>query len=69
MPAEPGDSQMEKLERWIAAGGEWCVEHRAPDGVTVALLTCDGGEVMERITSGGSGFVEYVEAEEDGRGG
>lgn len=55
---------MEQLDRWIAAGGEWQVLHRADDRVTVALLTCGGGEEMGRIASGDSAFLEFVDAAE-----
>lgn len=44
------DDARETLRRWIASGGQWEVVGRRLDQVTVALLTCDGGEEMERVT-------------------
>ncbi len=51
---------MERLERWLEAGGGWRVVAQGRSGVTVALLTCDAGEEMDRIVSADSDFVEYV---------
>lgn len=53
---------VERLTRWRAAGGGWRVIARTPASLTVALLTCDGGEEMDRIASSDSAFVEHVEA-------
>lgn len=41
----------EELARWECAGGHWQVVARDADSVTVALLTCDGGEEMSRMTA------------------
>ena len=38
------------LDRWIASGGHWEVVGERGDVVTVALLTCDGGQEMDRVT-------------------
>ncbi len=56
---------VERLTRWTAAGGRWRVVVRTPASLTVALLTCDGGEEMERIVSSDSAFVEHVNASPD----
>lgn len=64
VPAESRDPQVAQLDRWIAAGGEWRVLSRAGDEIVVALLTCDGGEEMERITSSEFDFLEFVAAAE-----
>lgn len=56
---------VERLTRWTAAGGRWRVVVRTPASLTVALLTCDGGEEMERIASSDSAFVEHVGASSD----
>jgi hypothetical protein len=40
-----------ELLRWEAAGGHWRVLSRTDRGVTVALVTCDGGEEMSRLTA------------------
>ncbi len=54
-------TDVERLTRWRAAGGEWRVLGRTPGSLTVALLTCDGGEEMDRIVSSDPAFVAYVD--------
>ena len=53
---------VERLTRWQGAGGVWRVVAHTPAGLTVALLTCDGGEEMERIVSSEPSFLAYVDA-------
>lgn len=53
-------TDVESLSRWLAAGGGWRVIVRTPSSLTVALLTCDGGEEMDRIVSSDSSFVDCV---------
>jgi hypothetical protein len=48
------------LERWHASGAVWRVLARRPDAVTVGLYTCDGGEEVERLTSGDARLVRFV---------
>jgi hypothetical protein len=38
-----------QLQRWELFGGVWRVVGRSNDRVDIALLRCDGGEVVERI--------------------
>jgi len=52
------------LERWYAAGAVWRVVARTPEAVTVSLLRCDGGEEVERITSGAPAWLEYLAGRE-----
>ncbi|MDA2893990.1 hypothetical protein PDG61_23985 [Mycolicibacterium sp. BiH015] len=40
-----------ELRRWEESGAVWRVLSRTAAGVTVALLTCDGGEEVGRFTS------------------
>ena len=40
-----------ELRRWEKAGALWRVIGRTASAVTVALLTCDGGEEVGRFTS------------------
>ncbi|WP_110240058.1 hypothetical protein [Nocardioides gilvus] len=56
----PGSDEAARLERWTASGGRWTVVTRSPTTLTVALLTCDGGEEMDRIVSGTPEFAAYV---------
>lgn len=37
------------LDRWIASGGHWEVVAESGERMTVALLTCDGGQEMDRV--------------------
>lgn len=47
----PGEVEVARLQRWTQSGGVWRVTSRTPSTLTVALLTCDGGEEMDRIVS------------------
>lgn len=42
---------LERILRWERQGGAWEVVGAAGDKVTVALLRCDGGEEVERLTT------------------
>ncbi|WP_110180409.1 hypothetical protein [Nocardioides solisilvae] len=57
---------LERLRRWEDAGGHWRVLARTPDAVTLALTTCDGGEEMDRLTSGAPALLAHV-GERDAR--
>jgi len=37
------------LDRWILSGGHWEVVGERDGVATVALMTCDGGQEMERV--------------------
>ncbi len=49
-----------RLTRWVEAGGTWRLVSRTSSAVTIAMLTCDGGEEMERWSSSDPAFVEQV---------
>ena len=55
----PEGAALNSLLRWEAAGGTW-VERAAGDSLVVDLISCDGGEVMGRITSSRPEFIAYV---------
>ena len=40
-----------ELIRWQDAGAIWDLVARTSQGVTIALLRCDGGEEVDRFTS------------------
>lgn len=42
---------IDKLTRWTDSGASWRVFDRTPERVTIDLLTCTGGEVVDRLTS------------------
>ena len=46
--------------RWQDAGAVWEVVAQTSTGVTVALLRCDGGEEVDRFTSGDERLLEFV---------
>jgi hypothetical protein len=48
------------LRRWEAAGAGWRVVSEGPEGLTVALLTCTGGEEVSRFTSAAPALMAYV---------
>jgi hypothetical protein len=48
------------LTRWQDSGATWQVVARSPATVTVALCRCDGGEEMERLTSGDPALLAFL---------
>jgi hypothetical protein len=48
------------LRRWEDFGATWRVVDRSPSGVTVALCRCDGGEEVQRLTSGESALLAFL---------
>ena len=58
------------LRRWRDSGGTWRVLARHGDTVTVALLTCDAGEEVDRITATDPLLVRLLdEFDDEQRGG
>ena len=51
---------VEQLRRWEDSGAVWQVLSRTPDGVLIALLTCDAGEEVGRISSDDEALLQYV---------
>jgi hypothetical protein len=39
------------LRRWEQSGGAWRVVLRMPGRLELELLSCDAGEVMQRVTA------------------
>lgn len=58
--SDSGSEDLTRLLRWERAGGAWRVLHRAGDRISVALLTCDGGTEMERLTTASPDVREHV---------
>ena len=48
------------LTRWQDSGATWQVVARSPDSVTVALCRCEGGEEMQRLTSGDPALLAFL---------
>jgi hypothetical protein len=49
-----------ELQRWEDSGAIWSVVSRRHDQVTIALLRCDGGEEVDRFTSGDQRLLDYI---------
>ena len=49
------------LERWQQSDAVWRVLARRPDQVTVGLFSCDGGEEVERVSSGDARLLSYLD--------
>jgi hypothetical protein len=56
-------SDLDDLRRWEDFGGAWAVVARRGDVRIVALLRCDGGEEVSRITSDDTELRSYVDAQ------
>jgi len=50
-----------ELTRWQESGATWQVVARTRQGVTVALMRCDGGEEVDRFTSSDPRLLEFVD--------
>lgn len=48
------------LLRWESAGGGWRLLGTHGDRVTIALLTCDGGEQVDLLESGADDLRAHV---------
>jgi len=55
-----GSDLVDALRRWYDAGAAWQVVARTPHEVTVAMLRCDGGEEVQRLTSGAPAWLAYL---------
>ena len=62
MPDETrtGDELIQALLRWQESGAVWRVLQRQPTRATVALLRCDAGEEVERLTSDDPVWLDYL---------
>jgi hypothetical protein len=53
-------SDLSRLVRWEDAGGAWLVERRDERGLAIALLRCDGGELLERLVTADADVLAFV---------
>lgn len=51
---------LDELRRWEDSGAHWQVLHRTERSVTIGLLTCDGGEEVDRFTSEDAALLRYI---------
>ena len=49
-----------RLRRWEDSGALWQIVRRNPDGLEIALLTCDAGEEMGRLRTSAPDVREHV---------
>lgn len=52
--------RLAELQRWEDSGAHWRVVARTSRSVTVALLTCDGGEEVDRFSSEDFRLLDYI---------
>jgi hypothetical protein len=53
-------TDLDRVLRWEDAGGTWRVGGRHPGRFTVTLYRCDGGEEIDRFTTGEPDLIAYV---------
>jgi len=58
--ADSGGDVLAVLQRWRDMGATWHVVTRSSTSVTVALCRCDGGEEVDRLTSGDPAVLGYL---------
>ena len=51
---------VDRLRRWENSGATWEVLSRGADGITIALLSCDAGEEMDRLSTADPDALAYV---------
>ncbi|QWZ10392.1 hypothetical protein KRR39_02405 [Nocardioides panacis] len=61
-----GQDLVDTLLRWQQSGGVWRVLARHPTTVTVALLRCDAGEEVDRISSGDAAWMAFLADRDSG---
>jgi hypothetical protein len=54
------DHEVAQLRRWETSGGRWRVLTRTADTAVVALLTCDTGEEVDRLTGTSPALLAYL---------
>ena len=51
---------MDQLRRWEIFGGHWRIRDRTKTHLALALLTCDGGEEVDRLETDDPALIAYV---------
>lgn len=59
-PTPPATPDLSRLLRWEETGGGWRVAGVGAGSVTLSLVTCDGGEEMEVLTSTDPAVLGHV---------
>lgn len=52
--------EIDKLERWTLSGAQWQVVQRTDERVTIALITCTGGEEVDRFSSAAPELLAWL---------
>lgn len=52
--------EIDKLERWTLSGAQWRVLQRTAGQVTIAMITCTGGEEVDRFTSSDAALLGWL---------
>ena len=52
--------EVEALWRWERSGAVWRVLGRSGANLSVGLFTCDGGELVDRLSTSDPAVLEYV---------
>lgn len=58
--ASAPSAAVETLRRWEESGAIWRVVASTTSCLTISLLTCDGGEEVDRLVSGDPELAAYV---------
>jgi len=59
-PPGPVPPDLERVLRWEDSGGGWRVARAGAGSLTLALVTCDGGEEMGVLTSTEPALIAHV---------
>jgi hypothetical protein len=59
-PRADAGREVEVLWRWERSGAVWRVLGRSAESLSVGLFTCDGGELVDRLSTSDPAVLEYV---------
>jgi len=65
VPVPPGaadgsPTSVQILHRWQESGAIWKVVSRTASRLEISLITCDGGEEMQRLSSADPELIAFV---------
>ncbi|MFT3715440.1 MAG: hypothetical protein QM774_05685 [Gordonia sp. (in: high G+C Gram-positive bacteria)] len=52
---------LERVQRWVASGGHVRMSAARDDATVITLITCDGGEEMDRFVTRDPSIVSWCE--------
>ena len=65
MSASHESDDLDRLQRWVDSGAYFAIVARRGAEMTVALLTCSGGEEMGRIVSADPALARWCAENDD----